>query len=136
MRPEHREIQQWIKDRYSHVYEVAIEIDRQNYLPDKERHLYQPDVIVYDKKGRIKYIIEVENDPMRKALVGACILADYSIAELKQRLKPKLIFVVYNEKGIRQMHNFTAKIIIAKEYCLYLRNIEIYSENDFKKMQI
>jgi hypothetical protein len=132
MRTEHRDIQQWIKRQHGRTYHVVAEIDQQNYLPDHERHLYQPDVILRDADGEIKYIIEVENDPVRKALVGASILADHSIGELKQQSKPRLIFVVYTAQGIRQIPNFIEKLNIAKPYCSRIDNIEIYSEKDFK----
>lgn len=136
MRTEHRDIQKWIKQKYGHKYQVAVEIDRKNYLPDKERHWYQPDVILRDGHNEVRYIIEIENDPVRKALVGASILADYSMRALKQRAKPRLIFVVYTEQGIKQIPNFREKLAIAKQYCLYLGNIEIYSEEEFKDLRL
>ncbi len=136
MRAEHRDIQKWIKQQYSHKYTVEAEIDRQNYLPDRKRHWYQPDVILRNRKNEISHIIEVENDPVRKVLVGASILADYSIKELAQHRKPRLIFVVYTQEGIRQISNFLEKIKIATEYCHHLAQIEIYSESDFKSLSL
>lgn len=136
MRAEHRNIQKWIKARYGNKYNVEAEIDGQNYLPDRVRHWYQPDVVLRNSKGEIKYIIEVENDPMRKALVGASVLADCSVAELKQQNKPRLIFVVYTKIGIKQIPNFIEKLKIAKKYCPHLKNIEIYLEPDFNKLQL
>lgn len=136
MRTEHRDIQHWIKQQYGCIYHIAAEVDQQNYLPDRQRHWYQPDVIVRDASGEIRYIIEVENDPVRKALVGASILADYSIGALEQHFKPRLIFVVYTEQGIRQIRNFKEKLSIAKQYCSRLGDIEIYSEKDFKILQL
>jgi hypothetical protein len=136
MRTEHREIQQWIKRMYGHRYHVAAEIDRQNHLPDREQHWYQPDVILRDGNGEIRYIIEIENDPVRKALVGASILADYSMRALKQEARPRLIFVVYTEQGVKQIPNFKEKLAIAKQYCLHLGDIEIYSEKEFKTLQL
>ena len=136
MRTEHREIQAWIEKKYGPLYRVSAEVDKKNYLPYRERHWYQPDVILRDAIGGIRYIIEIESDPVRKALIGAAILADYSIDELKQTIRPRLIFVVYAEKGIKQIPNFIAKLEIAKKYCVHLGNIEIYSEVDFKKLQL
>jgi len=136
MKAEHTEIQRWTKEQYSHKYKVAAEIDKQNRLPDQKRHWYQPDVVLRDSQGEIKYIIEVENDPVRKVLVGASILADCSVAELGQQTKPVLIFVVYSEKGIRQIRNFVTRLEIAKKYCAHLKNIEIYSEANFKKLAL
>ena len=136
MRTEHRDIQHWIKEHYGSKYKVEVEIDKRNYLPDRERHWYQPDVILRDGQGEIKYIIEVESDPVRKVLVGASILANHSIAELGQQTRPQLIFVVYSEQGIRQIPNFIEKLKIAKKYCTHLENIEICSKADFKELQL
>jgi hypothetical protein len=136
MRKEHRNIQLWIKKHYGHKYKVAAEIDKQNYLPDQKLHWYQPDVILSDRQGQIKYIIEVENDPVRKALVGASILADYSIAKLGQQTKPRLIFIVYTKQGIRQIPNFIEKLNIAMRYITHLKKIEIYSTAHFKKLKL
>ncbi|MCS7198668.1 MAG: hypothetical protein NZ930_08395, partial [Candidatus Bipolaricaulota bacterium] len=63
-----------------------------------------------------RYIIEIENEPVRKALIGASILADYSIRELQPEVRPRLIFVVYTEQGIKQISNFREKLTIAKQY--------------------
>jgi hypothetical protein len=136
MRTEHRDIQQWIKRKYGHKYHVAAEVDKQNYLPDRERHWYQPDVILRDGNDEIRHMIEIENDPVRKALVGASILADYSVRELEQEIRPRLIFVVYTEQGIKQIPNFVEKLTIAKRYCSSLGDIEIYSEEDFRALQL
>lgn len=136
MREEHRRIQEWVKENYAQTYRVESEVDQQNHLPDRQRHWYQPDIVLRNGEGEIKYIIEVENDPVRKALVGACILADYSIAALGQRCKPALLFVVYTEQGIRQIPNFIDKLQIAKQYCPHLERIEIYSEADFKRLRL
>jgi hypothetical protein len=136
MRAEHRNIQKWIKARYGNKYDVEAEIDGQNYLPDRVRHWYQPDVVLRNSRGEIKYVIEVENDPMRKALVGASVLADCSVAELKQRNRPRLIFIVYNQIGIKQIPNFKRKLKITKKYYSHLKSIRIYSELDFKALQL
>src|SRR5262245_52193920 len=99
MRSEHRDIQDWIKQRHGKVYRVSAEVDGKNYLPDRERHWYEPDVILRNASNEIVYIIEVDNDPVRKALVGASVLADACINELVQRTRPRLIFVVYTDIG-------------------------------------
>jgi hypothetical protein len=91
---------------------------------------------IYGTDGEIRYIIAVESDPVRKALVGASILADHSIDELKQRAKPRLIFVVYDEHGIRQIRDFKERLDIAKRYCSHLDDIEIYSQADFRALQL
>jgi hypothetical protein len=132
MRHEHKSIQEWIKGAYRYCGDVSAEIDAQNKLPDAVRHWYQPDVIVRGPQGEIAMIVEVENDPMRKVIVGAAILADASIAALAQTRKPRLVFVVYLEKGIKQIPNFRDKAAIAMPYCKNLEAIEIVSETEFK----
>lgn len=137
MREAHKNIQKWIKKKYSDRFIVKAEvIDGKNNLPNKETHIYQPDVLIEDKhSNKIIYIIEVEVDPMRKVVVGASILADYSI-KLFQRAKPILIFVVYSDKGLKQIPNFVEKIAIAKKYCSNLKDIKVYSIEDFKKINL
>ncbi len=101
MRTEHRDIQEWIKQKYEHRYRVAVEIDGQNYLTDIEngiginQMLYCGITVV-----RLATLLKSKMLPFGKALLGASILADYSIRELQQKAKPRLIFVVYNEQGI------------------------------------
>ena len=136
MLKEHKTIQEWIKDTYNSHYIVKAEIDKQNVLPSKEYRVYQPDVVIYNRKGDIEYIIEIENDPVRKALIGAAVLADHSIFLLKQKKKPKLLFVVYSINGIRQMHNFKEKLVIARRYCSNLKDIEIVTEEEFRILQL
>ena len=134
MRHEHREIQERILERFEGKFHVSIENRGRISLPDKDRHWYQPDVIL--SSHEIEYIIEVECDPMRKVIVGACVLADASIKELHQQVKPKLIFVVYTEQGIKQIGNFKDKIDIAKPYCQALGEIKVVSRADFEKLQL
>ena len=134
MRTKHREIQQWIKENHSDRFIVAAEIDGQNRLPDWERHWYQPDVVLRDRQGEIRYIIEVEGDPVRKAIVGASVLADYSIAALNQRTRPILIFVIYSEQGIRQIRKFAEKLEITKKYCTHLEDVQVHPEAHFKEL--
>lgn len=136
MRNEHKDIQNWIYERYSSQYDVLAEIHKQNRLPDKIRHWYQPDVIIKSYDGDIKYIIEVENDPVRKAIVGASILADASIKELEQKTKPILIFIIYLPFGIKQIHNFEAKLKIVRTYCNHLKEIKVYSIEEFKNKDL
>ena len=134
MKSEHKKIQKWVKSKYSKKFDVCAEaIDGKNRLPNKEKHVYQPDVVLKRKKsGDIAYIIEVENDPVRKALVGASILADCSV-RFFQKTKPILIFVIYSKDGIKAISNFEEKLKIAKEYCPKLKDICVYCINDFKK---
>jgi hypothetical protein len=131
MRNEHKDVQTWIKQRYSAKYGVEAEVDKENKLPNDIRRWYQPDVIMRAKDGRIKYIIEVESDPTRKSIVGACILADASLKELNSRAQ--LYFVIYHQDGIRQIHNFRTRVEIAKRYCGNLHVINVVSFEEFKK---
>lgn len=57
MLKKHKDIQLWIKQHYEQSYNVAIEVDRKNYLPDFKRHWYEPDVIIRDDSGNIRYIL-------------------------------------------------------------------------------
>ncbi len=136
MRGEHRSIQSWISSRYASIYNVEAEINAQNRLPDKIRHWYQPDVILRDRGGDIKYIIEVECDPVRKAIVGASVLADACLQEIGQKDKAKLLFVIYGEDGIKQIANFREKIRIAKPYCKHLEDIQVLSVEEFESLQL
>lgn len=137
MRKEHRNIQKWIKRKYSNKFDVHAEaIDGKNKLPDNRKYTYQPDILLKRKNSKhIIYIIEVENDPIRKGMVGASILADYSI-RLMQKTKPTLMFVVYSKQGVRQISNFLEKLKIAKKYCSTLKDIKAYSISDFKKLNL
>jgi hypothetical protein len=133
MRQEHKSIQEWIKRAYRSCGDVSAEVDAQNKLPDAGRHWYQPDVVIRDRNGEVAVIVEVENDPMRKVIVGAAILADASVAALAQKRKPRLVFVVYLRQGIKQIPNFRDKAKIAISYCTHLESIEVLSETEFKE---
>ncbi|MGD8524544.1 MAG: hypothetical protein PVF56_25590 [Desulfobacterales bacterium] len=137
MKKEHKAIQKWVKNQYSDYFTVEAEsVDGQNPLPDKKSHIYQPDVLLRKRKSKnIAYIIEVENDLVRKALVGASVLADYCIGKM-QKVKPALVFVIYSREGIKQIPNFREKIKIAKKYCKNLKNIRIFSTSEFKKFKV
>jgi hypothetical protein len=115
---------------------VAAEIKEQNKLPDAKRHWHQPDVILKNKGAEIEYIVEVENDPVRKTVVGASVLADACLRALKQKKKPQLYFVIYTQEGIKQIPNFREKIKIVKPYCRYLADIKALSVKEFKKLQL
>ena len=138
MRKEHIEIQKSTKRRFSNRFFIKCEaIYGKNYLPNEKSRIYQPDVIIKNKiSNEILYIIEVECDPVRKALVGAAVLADYSINQMKVKTKPVLIYIIYTEEGIKQIHNFKERIRVAKEYCKHLKDILIFTEKEFKKYKL
>jgi len=137
MKKEHRAIQEWVKKKYSDIFNVEAEsVDGQNPLPNKKLHIYQPDVLVRNRRSKnIAYIIEIENDPVRKALVGASVLADYCI-KIMQKAKPVLVFVIYSPEGIKQIPNFKEKVNIAKRYCKNLKDIKVFTTSEFKKFKI
>jgi hypothetical protein len=134
MREGHKNVQNWIKKTYSGKYIIEAEVDEQNKLPDAAHRLYQPDVIIKNKNGEIKYIIEVESDPTRKAIVGASILANESLKALNEIAK--LYFVIYHPDGIRQIHNFRAKAEIAKKYCRNIDEIKVVSFEEFRDIDL
>jgi hypothetical protein len=130
----HKDIQIWVKEQYGFQFGVQAEtVDGQNCLPDKDRHWYQPDVILrsLDYPNDIRYIIEVENDPMRRSVVGACVLADCSI-EIMQTTPATLIFVVYSEIGKHQIGNFKNKVETIKHRCPHL-SIRVATDDEFKQ---
>lgn len=94
MKAEHRTI---IPNRICRKLEKKYKVTltrKENSLPDFDTHLYEPDVIVWDKKGSvILKIIEIECDPVRKSIVGAAILADYCLKFRKQLVKPDFYFL-------------------------------------------
>jgi len=138
VKKEHKAIQESIKRKYSDKFIINCEaIDGKNYLPNKESCAYQPDVVIKSKiPDDILYIIEVECDPVRKVLVGASVLADYSISQMKLKTKPVVIFIVYTEQGIKQIHNFKERIKIAKQYCKNIKEIMILSDKEFEKYSL
>jgi len=79
-------------------------------LPKQNRpeSLYQPDAVAFKKgTGEIKLIIELETSAVRKSIMGAAILAQICVREMKQNSKPKLIFVLKNksdQEGIRKLN--------------------------------
>jgi len=134
MREGHKNVQNWIKTTYSGKYIVETEVDKQNKLPETARRWYQPDVIMKNKNGGIEYIIEVESDPTRKAIVGASILADASLKALNEIAR--LYFVIYHPDGILQIQNFRAKAEIAKQYCRNIDEIKVISFEEFKDIDL
>jgi hypothetical protein len=132
---EHREIQRWIKRKYGDRFEVLAEIDHQNCLPDRKKgHWYQPDVIMREQNGTkdVRYIIEVENDPMRKVIAGACLLADCCLEKM-QKAKAELVFVVFSKGGERQIENFRNKVEFVRHRLPDLSSIQVVTDKEFKQ---
>jgi len=116
---------------FSDKYTVLTSSGKQETdLPRKtKQRLYRPDIILRDKKSdSIKYIIEIETDPVRKSIVGACILADYCMGIDQPEEKPKLLFIIGNKftesgrKGLRQLLHFQRRGEVAEKY---VRNIQL-----------
>ena len=80
----HKDMQAEVADDIRTIFNAPDRATADAYLIVR-RDWYQPDVIMFDNNGEIKYIIEVENDPVRKALVGASILANHSLVNLNRR---------------------------------------------------
>jgi hypothetical protein len=131
MKQEHKNVQCWIKKTYSGKYIIEAEVDEQNKLPDAARQWYQPDVIMRNKNGGIKYIIEVASKPTQKAIVGASILADASLKALNETAR--LYFVICHQDGIRRIQNYQVRAKIAKQYCRNIEEIKVMSFEEFKK---
>jgi len=120
-----------IETLFSEKYTVSTSSGKQETGSPRnaEKVLYRPDVILRDKKSdRVKYIIEIETDPVRKALVGACILADHCMGIEQPGEKPKLLFIIGNRftdsgiKGIRQLSHFQIRGKVAEKY---MKNIQL-----------
>ena len=75
--------------------------------------------------------LKFEVDPVRKALVGACLLADRSVEEM-QAAKAGLIFVVYGDEGKRQINNFRDKVKVVRRRFPHLSSIEVVTQEDFE----
>lgn len=131
------DIQEWIKNRYDNKYHVLAEkIHGRNYLPDKGRNLYRPDILLKDYNGNINYIIEAEIGPTtaagRKSVVGATILADYCIGILNQEIKPYLFFIV----AVKDFNSIKTRVDIAKSYCSNLNQVEVYLWDNFQQLTL
>jgi hypothetical protein len=93
------------------------------YLPEEfsekfgEGISYEPDVVI-KVKGKITHIVEVETDPVRKALVGGACTAAYFVDKHFKGLKPKLYFAV-GEKGkeYRQLKKQQARLLVINNWC-------------------
>lgn len=82
---------------------------------------YEPDMVLRRTGSQvISHIIEVETDPVRKNLVGAAVLCDYFVSQLRQRRKPQLLFVIGKE-GLRSINRFRDRIAIARRYVTNIR---------------
>lgn len=140
MQAKHKAIQKWYARNGSSKWHVETEATtrRLSKLPlelSRNPRTYNPDCIAWlnGRKTKIKYLVEVENDPSRKQFVGTIILADHALGLNDYHLKEtELIFVIYSAVGIVQINDFKKRKVIALTYTKYLKKISVLSERDFK----
>ena len=137
--PEEVRIIRRFEQEFSDKFDIETSAGKNStWLPRTiNKRLYLPDMIFRDKRtGKIVYIIEVETDPVRKALVGACIMADYCIGidQADGNPKPKLIFVI-GKKGEGALQNFRDRIPIMKSHISYLDK-EIIIDTEERLLQL
>ena len=105
--------------------------------PD-DNGIYEPDVILR-KNNDIEAIIEIETDPVRKTLVGACIMADYCIETDQPGEKAKLFFIIGDprsksgKEGLKQFPDFEKREVIAKQYVKNVCIDFIRGDNEWMK---
>src|SRR3990170_2911318 len=104
-------------ESFSGVRGVRI-ITQKHELPDVFRETtffsYEPDVVIL-VDDKITHVVEVETDPVRKALVGgACTCAYFTKKNLSNE-KPKLYFAI-GERGSEQLAKFQARKKILDEF--------------------
>lgn len=75
---------------------------------------YEPDVVIR-VNGKITHIVEVETDPIRKALVGGACTCAYFVKKYLLGEKPKLYFAI-GEKGSKYIDKFQARNKILDEF--------------------
>lgn len=83
----------------------------------KKLFSYEPDIVI-KVNGKITHIIEVETDPVRKALVGGACTAAYFIDKHFKDLKPRLYFAV-GRKDIKyqQLEKQQARLHVINRWC-------------------
>jgi hypothetical protein len=122
-----------IKKNFEKRYDLKTTVGGNNtQLKIDGRDSYNPDILFRDKKaGKITHIIEVETDPVRKALVGAAITADYCMK--KEGAKPHLLFLI-GKDGESQLDNFKAREKIIKSYLKNIKSVKVGDENEIMKI--
>ena len=131
----------WHKETLSEIAEklkVKYLVDVECNLPKKKREkaLYQPDIVAFDKKTReIMYIIEVQTANVRKSIAGATILAEVCMSMIDQSSKPSLFFVVKDKSGKRELKklNFRIRKIMESLKQLHLKEVKFFKKTDFVK---
>ena len=104
-------------------------ISKKSDLPDvfkEDTFSYEPDVVIL-VDGKITHIIEVETDPVRKALVGGACTCAYFVKKTLSNYKPKLYYAI-GDKGSKYLYNFQARKKILEEFFkMYFSDIQIDS---------
>jgi len=78
---------------------------------------YEPDIVV-KVNGKITHIIEVETDPVRKALVGGACTAAYFIDKNLKRGEIKLYFAIgKKDEEYKQLKNLQARLRVINRWC-------------------
>lgn len=139
MSTDHKGLQHWMKESYQGTYDVSAEAtDGRNHLPNRPASCYEPDVIIRDQHGEIRFVVEVEASGtiVRKSVVGAAILADYSIGVLPQNTKPTLYFVVCSDQAKKCIGRIRDRIRIARQYCANLADIVVCTDTEFMHLRL
>lgn len=129
MSSNHSKYLKWIKEKYPHAKSENIP------LPGFKEDSYNPDVILESKRGDKRFIIEVGVKPTRISIVGASILADFSIGKSMGNVRKAgttLIFVILSKKGESQIQHYKARAEVAKKYCKNLKDIKILLKEEFE----
>jgi len=111
-------------------------ISKKSELPNvfkEEAFFYEPDVVILvDKK--ITHVVEVETDPVRKALVGGACTCAYFVKKNLSNVKPKLYFAI-GDKGLNQLHRFQARKKILEDFFkMYFSDIQIDSQQQILEL--
>jgi len=108
------------------------QIQKVNNLPIGCGSKYNPDVILEDKNGKIRYIIEIEGggDTVLKGIPGAVLLADYCVAKQQPREKFNMLFIACSENDIKKIQ---VRVDATKSYCHWknLDKVEVCDYDDF-----
>jgi hypothetical protein len=136
-----RSIVRKLKKKFKGKYEVIPESDKKHYTPfklikskaRKNEGTYNPDIII-KKRGKIRYLIEVETGDVRKSIPGAIILADYAIfrsnQENKKKDKPYLFFVKADTSALKMLR---LRVKIANRHVKHIKPAKIGLKEDIIK---
>lgn len=111
-------------------------ISKKSELPKEFKEngfFYEPDVVILVNE-KITHIIEVETNPVRKALVGGACTCAYFVKKNLSNVKPKLYFAI-GDKGLNQLHSFQARKKILEEFFkIYFSDMHIDSQQQILEL--